>query len=160
MEAKGFYNKLRQSAEKTRNADNLFTAATGLGLACEGLGKNAAAVAHFRKAIDYTEELRSGLKETERGEFYNVRIQGFYRTATYERLARVLVKMNQSAEALKNSEYTKARVFAEGLSRRGEGTVLDVPRQLIAKDSELNEQLADKGLIIPSSGLRLSWWGK
>jgi len=50
--------------------------------------------------------------------------------------------MNKPAEALRNSEYTKARVFAEALSRRGEGSFLDLPRQIIDKDSELNEQLS------------------
>ena len=40
------------------------------------------------------------------------------------------MKMNKPTEALKNSEYTKARVFAEALSRRAEGAVVDVPRKL------------------------------
>jgi tetratricopeptide (TPR) repeat protein len=140
--AKAYYEKAMHWAEMSRSADGLFIAYTGLGLACEGLGDNFGAAANFRKAIDHTEELRSGLKEVERAEFYNVRKGGFYRTAPYEGLTRVLVKMNKLVEALKYSEYTKARVFAEGLSRRAEGSVLEVPAQITARDSELNEQLS------------------
>lgn len=140
--AEAFYDIIRQSAERNRNADALFIGYTGLGLACEGRENNSSASAHFRRAIEHTEELRAGLREAERWEFYSVRVGGFYRTAPYEGLARVHAKMNQPVEALKNSEYTKARVFAEGLSRRSERGVIDVPKRIISTDSELNEQLA------------------
>lgn len=140
--AKDHYNQLLQDAEKSRKVDDLSTAYTGLGLACEGLRENEAAADWFRKAISCTERLREGLSPAEKAEFYNVRVGGFYRTTPYEGLARVLAEMNQPVEALKTSEYTKARIFVEGLSRRSEGSILDVPKKVIDKDSELNEELA------------------
>ncbi len=39
--AKEYYGKILKSAEENRNADNLFTAYTGLGVACEGLKDDA-----------------------------------------------------------------------------------------------------------------------
>jgi tetratricopeptide (TPR) repeat protein len=140
--AKDHYERLRQSAEKTREAAGLFVAYTGLGLACEGLRDYLGASAHFQKAIDHTEELRAGLREAERAGFFNVQIGGFRRTAPYKGLARVLTRMNYNVEALRSSEYTKARVFAEGLSRRAEGSLFNVPKEIVTRDSELNEQLA------------------
>jgi tetratricopeptide (TPR) repeat protein len=140
--AKAHYEELRHTAEKNRDAASFFTAHTGLGMACEGLGDTPAAAEHFRKAIDYTEDLRAGLKPAERAEFYNVIFGGFYRTAPYEGLARVLVKLNKPADALRESEYTKARVFAEGLSRRAEGSAPQVPKNVLEADSQLNDHLA------------------
>lgn len=131
--ARVHYEKLLKLAEKNRNADNLFAGYTGLGLVHEGLGDDAGAAENFRKAIECTEELRSSLSRGDRAAFYNVRVGGFLRTAPYEGLARVLTKSNKPLEALKESEYTKARMFAEALARRAEGT---------AADSELNDRLA------------------
>ena len=141
-EAKNRYEKLLEWAETNRNADNLFTAYTGLGMALEGMGDNAGAAEYFRKAIDLTEDIRSGLSPSERAEFYNVKVQGFYRTAPYEGLARVLIKLNKPPEAFQQSEYTKARMFAEGLSKRAEGSVPQIPIDVLDTDSQLSEQLA------------------
>jgi CHAT domain-containing protein/tetratricopeptide (TPR) repeat protein len=140
--AKNYYDILWLLGENTRNIDYLFIAYTGLGMACEGLGDNPGAADWFDRAIDSVEELRAGLREAERAEFYNVPVHGFYRTAPYEGLARVLTKINKPTAALKNSEYTKARMFAEALSRRNQGSTLDVPREILSEDSGLNEQLA------------------
>jgi len=140
--ARQHYEKLLASAEKNKNVHNLFTAYTGLGLAYEGIDDNAKAVEYFRKAIHQTEELRLSLYPAERETFFDVRVEGFYRTAPYEGLARVLLRMNKSADSLKESEYIKARVFAEGLSKRGEDEVSGVPHEILERDSALNERLA------------------
>ena len=55
--------------------------------------------------------------------------------------------MKKPLEALQYSEYTKARVFAETVSRRSdsfsiEGTRSDVTNEDLRKDTELNDQLA------------------
>ena len=67
--AKEYYGKILKSAEENRNADNLFTAYTGLGVACEGLKDDAGAAEHYRKAVGQTEDLRSGLSPAERESF-------------------------------------------------------------------------------------------
>ncbi|MEW6113654.1 MAG: tetratricopeptide repeat protein, partial [Thermodesulfobacteriota bacterium] len=141
VEAKPYYESLRESAEKTGNVDNRFIAYTGLGLALEGAGELAPAADSFRKAIETVEELRANLSLHERAEFYNVRIGGFLRTGPYEGIARVLMKMNKPADSLKESEYVKARVFSEAISRRVEGRYQDIPEDLMEKDLEVNERL-------------------
>jgi hypothetical protein len=78
----------------------------------------------------------------ERSEFFNVRIGGFMRTAPYEGIARVSVKMNKPADALRESELTKARGFSEAISRRVEGVFQDIPEETMEKDLEVNEHLA------------------
>ncbi|MBM4326440.1 MAG: tetratricopeptide repeat protein [Deltaproteobacteria bacterium] len=141
VEAKPFYESLRESADKTGNVDNRFIAYTGLGLAQEGAGDLAPAADSFRKAIETVEELRAKLNLHERAEFYNVRIGGFLRTGPYEGIARVLMKMNKPTDSLKESEYAKARMFSEAISRRVEGRYQDIPEELMDKDLEVNERL-------------------
>jgi tetratricopeptide (TPR) repeat protein len=136
------YETLAQSAEKSGNVDNFFTAYTGLGLAQEGLGDFESAARYFRKATESVEEIRSTLSVPERSEFFNVRIGGFMRTAPYEGIARVSVKMNKPADALRESELTKARGFSEAISRRVEGMFQDIPEEIMEKDLEVNERLA------------------
>ena len=58
--------------------------------------------------------------------------------------------MNKPADALKESELTKARGFSEAISRRVEGVFQDIPEEIMEKDLEVNEHLApfssgDKG---------------
>ncbi len=140
--AKEFYEKLLTRAEKNRHADNLFTAYAGLACAYEGLGHDGIAEEYFGKAVNFAEELRSSLSKAERETFFDARINGFYRTAPYEGLARVLTKMQKPVEAFKASEYTKARVFAEGLTRFSEGSALGVPAEVIKNDEQITDQLA------------------
>ena len=140
--ARGLYEDFLQAAKKNRGAASLFVAFTGLGIACEGLGDNQGAAENFRQAIEIAEEVRAGLNPGDRGEFYNVRVGGFYRTAPYEGLARVMIKLNKPLDALKESEYTKARIFAEGLSKRAEGSAPPLPADVLERDFQLNDQTA------------------
>jgi tetratricopeptide (TPR) repeat protein len=140
--AKKNYESLLKRAEENRNADWLFIAYTGLGRVYESLGDYRKAEEYYRKAVDRVEELRAGLSPNERQDFFSVKTKGFYRADPYEGLARVLVRMNRPVEALQQSEYTKARVFGEALSRRGEASVTGVPRDVVKADADLNDQLA------------------
>jgi tetratricopeptide (TPR) repeat protein len=140
--AKKHYEKVLQSAQENRNADNLFIACTGLGAAHEGMGNLSEAAEHYRKAVEYTEDLRSGVDPSERETFFDVRIAGFSRITPYEGLARVLTKMKRPTEALKESEYTRARIFAEAISKRGEKAGSDVPAEVLERDSHLTNELA------------------
>src|SRR5208283_1057373 len=111
--AKEYYGKILKSAEENRNANNLFTAYTGLGVACEGLKDDTGAAEYYEKAVKHTEDLRSSLLPAEREKFFDVKINGFFRTAPYEGLARVYLRLNRPQEAFKSTEYTRARVFSE-----------------------------------------------
>jgi len=133
------YESLLKWAEQNRNADNLFTAYTGLGRCYVGMNK---AAEYYAKAVELTEDLRSSLSPAERETFFDAKIRGFYRTAPYEGLARALVTMNKPVEALKQSEYSRARIFAEAMSKRGDYSGLDVPGDVREKDSQLTDELA------------------
>lgn len=141
-EALKYYEALRVTAEHNRNSSELFSAYTGLGLALESLGDLPQAEKYFSKAVEHTEELRDRLGPTERENFFDVRIYGFLRTTPYEGLARVLVKMNRPVEAFKESEYSRARVFAESLSKRLYRPSMDVPPEIRETDSSLIDELA------------------
>ena len=140
--SKAYYEKLREYAEKNRDVENLFTAYTGLGTACERLGDDAEAEKYFLKAVSLTEDLRSSVSRSEREAFFDVRINGFLRTAPYDGLARVRIRMNRPLEAFKDSEYTKSRVFAEAMSKWSEETGFDVPADVLKQDRDLTDQLA------------------
>ena len=122
--------------------NDLFTAYTGLGTAYEGMGDDKKAEEYYLKAVNLTEELRSSLPKAQRETFFDVRINGFLRTAPYDGLARVRVKMNRPVEAFKDSEYTKSRIFAEAMSKWSESTSFDIPADILKQDQELNDQLA------------------
>jgi CHAT domain-containing protein/tetratricopeptide (TPR) repeat protein len=141
-EAKKNYEELRARAEKNRDVNDLFAAYTGLGRVYEGLGDDSKAEQYFGKAIEDTEDLRSSLGRTEREKFFDVRVGGFLRTAPYEGLARVLQRMNRPLEAFKASEYTKARVFAENMSKWSDRAGFDIPADVLKNDRDLNDQLA------------------
>jgi len=137
-----YYEKVRLSAEKNRNSDSLFAAYTGLGQAYENLGDDTAAEENYRKAVDLTEEVRSSLSRDQREKFFDVKVNGFLRTAPYDGLARVRLRMGKTQEALKTSEYTKARIFSESMSKRSKDSTFDLPAEVDKQDKELNNQLS------------------
>ena len=53
-----------------------------------------------------------------------------------------MIKMNRPTEAFKESEYTRARIFAEAISKRGEYAGLDVPKEIRDKDTHLTDELS------------------
>ena len=140
--AKKYYQGLLKSAEKNRNVNDLFTAYTALGTAFEATGDDKKAEEYFREAFNLAEELRSTVPKAQRETFFDVRINGFLRTAPYDGLARIRLRMNKPLEAFKDSEYTKSRVFAEAMSRWSEGTRFDIPSQVLRQDQELTDQIA------------------
>ena len=139
--AKEYYQKLLKSAEENRNADELFTAYTGLGVVCEGLKDDSGATQNYEKALKQTEEIRSSLSAAERQTFFDVNINGFSRTAPYEGLARAQLRRSKPLEAFKTTEYTRARVFAEAMSRISEDKDLGVPPDMVKQDDGLNNEL-------------------
>lgn len=142
------YLKLQKYSDPRRIADYLWVAHTGLGLIREQQGDLPSAADHFRTAIGHTESIRMGLTQSERAEYFNVQSGGFFRTAPYKGLARVLIKMNKPSDAFRESEFTKARTFAEALARLSATTTMDLPAEVMATDTALNLRLvaANKAL--------------
>ncbi|MGB9616156.1 MAG: tetratricopeptide repeat protein [Desulfomonilaceae bacterium] len=136
------YEDLLAYAKTNRNAVNLFTAYTGLGLVHESLRDYPKAEDYYRKAVEQVEEWRAGLAPSERENFFSVKTHGFRRTDPYDGLARVLAEMGRFVEALKQSEYTKARFFSEALSRRAHGPLTPIGKEAIDKESGLHDRLA------------------
>lgn len=146
---KGDYEKARESFERqlrsgedSRDAELLFYSHTALGMVCEAKGDNTSAAEHYQDAAKYTEEIRSSLGEAQRAKFFNVRVEGFFRTGPFKGLARVRMKLDKVLEAFKESERTKARSFSEALSSRHGKSSVEIPEEVLKKDSLLNEQLA------------------
>jgi tetratricopeptide (TPR) repeat protein len=140
-----FYRAMRMYSEEVGIYSDLVVANTGLGLAWERLGELPKAANFFRQAIEYIEAERASLQRTgtEREKFFDVKIAGFARTAPYKGLARVLLIMNRTEEAIRQSEYTKARAFAEVISERRQSGGARVPKEVVELDSRLHEELAD-----------------
>jgi tetratricopeptide (TPR) repeat protein len=141
-EARQYYETILKSAEKSRNADDIFTAYTGLGKVHEAKEEYEKALQYYSWGMKLTEEIRSSLQPAQRKNFFDVRIGGFYRADPYEGLARVLMKTNKLAGAFRSSEYTKARVFAEAMSALSGVEAFDIPAEIVKKDQDLNDQLA------------------
>ncbi|MGO9571757.1 MAG: tetratricopeptide repeat protein, partial [Desulfomonilaceae bacterium] len=140
--ARPVYEVLLRSAEKNSSADNLFIAYTGLGIIYENAENYQQAALYYSRATEQLEEIRAGLAQDERSTFFNVKIGGFYRTAPYEGLARVRILLNQPSEALRDSEYVKARTFAETVAGRFGTQANAVPKEISLQDRELNQTLA------------------
>jgi tetratricopeptide (TPR) repeat protein len=140
--AKDYYSKLLKSAEENKNVDNLFTAFTGIGRALEESHNYSDALDNYRMAVKLSEEIRSYLSFRERERFFDVRINGFLRTAPYEGLARTLLRIGEREEAFQASEYTKARFFAEVMTRRSHATAFSISPEIQSQDQSINNELA------------------
>lgn len=137
-----FYTKCALDGERTGDSDLLFSSYTGLGLAFEGQGDNSKSEYYFKKAVGLTEELRFSLKQSEKETFFQVKILGFHRTEPYEGLVRVCTRSGRALDALKWSEFTKARVFSEQISRRLSTSAFQIPREILERDMSLQDQLS------------------
>ena len=74
--------------------------------------------------------------------FFDAKWYGFSRMTAYEGLSRVLMKMNKPLDALKSSEYGKARVFAEHVAKRSADVRLDVPEDILRRETELTHRIS------------------
>lgn len=145
---KGEYNKtlneyksILQSAEKNRKSEDLFVAYNGLASVYESMGDNKLSEKCYQMAFDLTEEMRSGIEPNQRDRFFEVRLNGFSRVDPYKGLARIKQKMGKTDEAFKITEFAKARVFSESISKRSEQVTFNVPQQVLTNDQEINDKL-------------------
>ena len=146
-----FEKELAQVAESHR-VNQIFTSRQGLGLAYEGLKDYSKAVYNYKEAILVLEEIRESLPPTQRASFFSLAPMGFPRIGPYEGLCRALLKMGQPEEAYKAAESTRARVFAEALSRSTQSGSYDVPKSVLEADMTLNT-----GLATVSEGLQAAY---
>jgi tetratricopeptide (TPR) repeat protein len=140
--AKSYYEQLLAFAKRTGKVNLLFTAYTGLGKACEGLEDYETAEDYYSKGMKLTEEIRAGLLPSERINFFQVKINGFYRLEPARGLTRVRMKQNRSAGSIQSSEVTRARVFAEAMARRADTGRTGVPKEIIEKEYEIVTEIA------------------
>ncbi|MFH0959836.1 MAG: CHAT domain-containing tetratricopeptide repeat protein, partial [Pseudomonadota bacterium] len=121
----------------------VFLASVGEGQAYEKLGDWDNAQKSFKHAVDYAEQIRESLDERAKLKFFEgEEALGVKHITPYEGLARVLMKLGKDEESLQISEFTKARNFSEALCRRSEDGNSDVPKEIIAKDRYLNNEIA------------------
>ncbi|MGO9117180.1 MAG: tetratricopeptide repeat protein, partial [Desulfomonilaceae bacterium] len=142
IEARRLFEGQLNISLQDRNAEGIFAAHTSLGLAYEGLNQYDQAAEHYKQAIQLTEQIRDSLTPAQRTDFYDARIWNIPRITPYKGLARVLQKAGKPEQSLKESEGTKARSFAESLSRRSENIPLDVQKDIIDRDADINNRLA------------------
>lgn len=136
------YLLLLENSEKDGNADNLFVALTGLGVVSEKSGDLTGAMEFYTKALNLTEELRDGLLPSERSNFYDHRMGGFYRSEPAKGLVRVLTLLNRPLESINAAETIRARSFADNLSVRRLENFEGVPEDVLSQEDESTSRLA------------------
>jgi CHAT domain-containing protein len=136
------YESLLQNSDKDGNANNIFIALTGLAMVSEKRGDLLKAQALYEKAMKQTEELRAGLLPSERKNFYDVNIGGFYRSEPAKGLTRVLMKLNQPIKTFHPSETIKARAFADNIAVKYLNDFAGVPKDVLVKEDILTSRVA------------------
>ncbi len=136
------YESLLENSDKDGNANNIFIALTGLAMVSEKRGDLLKAQALYEKAMKQTEELRAGLLPSERKNFYDVNIGGFYRSEPAKGLTRVFMKLNQPIKTFYPSETIKARAFADSLAVKYLNNFAGVPKDVLVKEDILTSKVA------------------
>ncbi len=140
--AKACYEKLLSAAEKSKNANGLFTAYTGLGKVHEAMEDYKAAEEYYEKGMQRSEEIRSSILPAERKNFFDVKINGFDRSEPARGLTRVRMKMNKGIQSIDSSEVTRARSFSDHISQRSDAGFSGVPKDVLEKEENLVTKVA------------------
>jgi CHAT domain-containing protein/Tfp pilus assembly protein PilF len=141
-QAQTHYEKLLKRAEENRDANNLFTAYTGLARVYEAQEDYGKAEGYYEKGVQFTEEIRSGLLPSERKDFFTVKVNGFSRSDPGKGLTRVRMKLNQASGSIDSSEVTRARAFADNLFERSATSGSSLPQKVLDKEDDLLNRLA------------------
>lgn len=140
--ARVFYAELLDSAQKSHNVDDLFTAHTGLGKVSEALEDYNQAEQHYAAGMKLTEEIRSSLLPSERRNFFEVRIKGFCRSEPAKGLTRVRMKLNRWGDSIDSSEGVRARAFSDNLCQRSAAGNYGIPSDILNKEEQEVTKLA------------------
>lgn len=140
--AKQHYERLLEAAAKEHNLDEMFTAHTGLGRACEAMKDYARAQHHYSMAVRITEEMRDDLLPSERRNFFAEKVTGFTRGEPAKGLVRIALMQGNPGASIYPSEVTKAREFADDLSQKTEGYYFNAPQELLDREAEITNKLA------------------
>jgi len=141
-QARQRYRKLLKRGEENHDAKALFTAYTGLGRVFESLEDYSKAEEYYDHGVRLVEEMRSGLSPAERKEFFNVKINGFFRSEPAKGLARVRIKLNRASSGIDASETTRARGFADNLFQRSFFINSGLPQSILEEEESLLNQVA------------------
>lgn len=138
-----YFSRLQARAESSGVRKFSFLASVGLGMAYESQQQWTRARTAYEGAVTYAEQIRESLDPYAKLSFlHGEEILGVKHAAPYEGLARVLMRMGEREQSLRYAEYTKARSFAEALSRRSEAVSVGLPRSVAARDRHLENRLA------------------
>ncbi|MFH0821652.1 MAG: tetratricopeptide repeat protein, partial [Pseudomonadota bacterium] len=140
--ARDHFGELLKSAEKSNDANALFVACNGLGLAHEALEEFDKAEGLYGRAVSVTEEIRSSLVPSERREFFAVKVGGFPRDDPARNLTRVRMKRNRSVQSIDSSELARARTFADKMAERSEIGYCGATVDILEKEDRLITRLA------------------
>lgn len=128
--------------KKTRESIHLLASYIGLGLSLEGLSRYPDAADSYQQAIELMEEQRAALSPAGRSHFLSGKVGAdFQRILAYEGLVRAKGKLNDPAEAFFWSEYTKARLLLEAMTRGK--TAPGLPSVLAQKEDTLTNRLSN-----------------
>jgi len=135
-----FFNIL-EDLEKNRDA-YVVVSYIGLGMSEEGLKNYKEAEKYYKKAVDFLERQRDSLTQSQRKNFFEGHVEGFSRLAPYEGLVRIYHYLNRDTEGLLYGESTKARLFAEEIARKYEGSDCRLPEEISVKERTLINKIA------------------
>ena len=136
------YAKTLKWAEKNRNANTLFIGYVGSALVYEHQQDYEKAKEYFSKAVALVENMRASLNPSQRANFYDVKVGGFYRSEPANGLTRVNMKLNQSMDSIASSEVTRARAFTDNISNRSARGYSGVPAEVSREEEQLVERVA------------------
>lgn len=146
--ARSHFEKLLTAAKKQNNLNAIFAAHTGLARIAEMGAQYDKAFEHYSVGVKVCEEMRARMLPCERRNFYAAKVNGFLRSAAAKGLVRVALKTAKPVESIYPSEVTRARSFADNLSRRGKGHYFNVPESILAKEARLAEKLASLKIAV------------
>lgn len=136
------YSEDSSVGQKTGDVETMFRSLVGLGLSYEGTSDYLKAEECYEKAMNLTEEIRSGLLPSERTNFFEVKIGGFQRSEAAKGLTRVRMKRNNPEGSIVPSELTKARSFSDHLSVTAASVTKGLPQELQEKEQSVTTELA------------------